>query len=89
MTDVTSAIFAADIHSQAHSMRRNLQIEYVTRMLALAKSENKALDHNSKATLWAQLKTIESWCQMPAVRQEIKSHKEYLKYIIARNLYDK
>ncbi len=62
LSDLTDAIFASDLKGEMNSFRQNLQVEYVTRMLAIASDkEGSPYDYSARAVALFELERIESW----------------------------
>ncbi|NNE60413.1 MAG: hypothetical protein HKN35_05950, partial [Woeseia sp.] len=88
MQDLTGAVFSRDLNTSVDPMRQNLQIEYVTRLLAMLEGETaKTYDYVSQSTALANLRRIESLLEGnrgpdPATR----AHRERVLYMIRRGL---
>jgi hypothetical protein len=84
-SDLTDAIFKADIKSSINSHRRLLQNEYVAQLLAVLDGESH--DPISKAAVFTQLLKIQDWVSSGRVKDAAsKSHRTYLEYLIADGL---
>jgi hypothetical protein len=89
MTDLTNAIFDADITGEVNSRRQNLQTEYVNRLIAIAPpgSGKPPYDHLAQSMALNRLRWIEdklAAAQSPNL--ETAAHREGLLYRIRRAL---
>jgi hypothetical protein len=58
ITDLTSAIFAADLRGDVNSFRRNLQTDYVERLIEIV-ADGEDYDHDARAMAFYQIQEIE------------------------------
>jgi len=58
LTDLTDAIFTADLRGDVNSFRQNVQIEYVTRLIEIVSDED-SYDYASKSMALYQVRSIE------------------------------
>ncbi len=85
MTDLTDAIFAADIKSDVNSHRQALQIEYVQTLLK-GLDKKAPYDHLSKAAINHQLQRISKQLQYSSTKGDTKIHQQYLVSMIEKQL---
>lgn len=85
LTDLTDAVFAADIKSDVNTHRQNLQIEYVQRLLAAIGAKSK-YDHISKAAISHQLERVLKQLKFNMAKGDTKIHQNYLKGMIEKAL---
>ncbi len=88
MADLTSAMFDADLED-VNTFRQNLQIDYVTRLIALTADESNAYDSVAQTQGLAQLRGIEQ--MLEAQRQgtaETRAHRDHILFLIERALDD-
>jgi len=91
MYDLTDAVFAADLRGNVGTFRQNLQLDYVTRLLAIVSGETSAsYDHVAQSTALANLRRIENMLDgNPGVNAETRAHRANVLYTIRRGLDDK
>ncbi|MFD2512555.1 zinc-dependent metalloprotease [Pontibacter locisalis] len=82
-TDLTGAIFKADLGKSVNTMRQNLQQEYVDRLAAIVEGK-ESYDHVSKSAAFSQLKAIQSMIRSSANAGDAatRAHRDHLKYKI-------
>ncbi|MDX2196160.1 MAG: zinc-dependent metalloprotease [Cytophagales bacterium] len=86
LTDLTAAIMSGD-GAVINGFRKNIQTEYVLRMVNASKTENNTYDYISKANMTVQLKRIQAIMSAKvATDAPTKAHCEYLLFIIAKAL---
>ncbi len=85
MTDLTNAIFEADRKGDVNSFRRNLQVEYVERLIAASGLE-KASKHDNiaKAMATYELNRIKELVSSNRGDQATKIHRFYVRDLIDR-----
>ena len=88
MSDLTSAIFDADIRGNVNTMRQNLQIEYVNRLGAMVAPDSRTShDQISRSAALAQLRRIDSMlASRPAGNAETQAHTAHVRLLIDRAL---
>ena len=88
MNDLTSAIFAADLHSNVNTFRQNLQLDYVNRLLAMVSGETKAgYDNVAQSTALYNLHRIEVMLDSNrGLNEETRAHRGNVLYTIRRGL---
>src|SRR5690625_4015495 len=87
MGDLTSAIFDADAGRSVNSFRRNLQTEYVGRLLRVLDDEDgPKYDANSKSVALANLRGIDRLASRAGGDVETAAHREYLRHLIKQGL---
>ena len=80
MADLSDAVFSADRKASVNSFRRNLQVEYVDRLIAVAGLEkSSAYDHLAQAAALYELKRIHGWSKSSRGDQATKVHRAYLR----------
>jgi len=88
MSDLTDAVFKADMTGNVNTFRQNLQVEYVTRLLrVLANEGGIKYDYPSQSAALYNLKQIET--QLKAKRTgniETRAHTTHLLHLIDRAL---
>ncbi|MFQ6607843.1 MAG: zinc-dependent metalloprotease [Fidelibacterota bacterium] len=81
--DLTDAIFAADARGNVNSFRRNLQVEYVTRLITIIDDESgSSYDYLTKATAYKNLLVIRKIAARKSGDTATTAHREYLAYLI-------
>ena len=88
MTDLTEAIFAADARGDVNTFRQNLQMEYVNRLSAMVKGEQKAKydTPSQNMAVYALNEIRDMQDRRRNVNVETEAHAENLKLVIARAL---
>lgn len=87
MSDLTNAIFKADIAANVNSFRQNLQTEYTRNLINMVSGpESNAYLHTVKATVIFNLKEIRKMCAAPGGDLSTQAHKEYLSTLISNTL---
>lgn len=82
MSDLSNAVFADDLAGSVNSVRQNLQVEYVNRLVAVINPKGKH-DTRSKAAGYAELKRIEAWVKKRNRGDKSTGiHRDYIKYLI-------
>jgi hypothetical protein len=85
MSELTDAIFSADIKSNINTYRQNLQVEYVKRLIAASGLESKSnYDTISQATAINELKRIAKMADNSRGDKASKIHKQYVEDLINR-----
>lgn len=86
MTDLTDAIFAADLRGDVNTFRQNLQTEYVQRLIAVVADEND-YDHTSRSMALYQMREIERLLSRKrGGNLETRAHTQNILYLIERLL---
>ncbi len=85
LSDLTSAIFEADIKDTVNSKRQNLQIEYVKSLLKAINAKSP-YDNLSKAAITHQLETIAKKLAYTATQGDTRIHQNYVKGMIEKAL---
>ena len=90
MNDLTSAIIAGDLNGNVNTIRQNLQLDYVSRLLAMVTGETKAAyDNVAQSTALANLRSIERMMERnPGTTAETRAHRQAVLYKIRRGLHD-
>lgn len=87
MTDLTDAVFAADARGSVSSLRQNLQVDFVRRLVAIADGEG--YDNLSQSMAVYQLQQIENLADRKRASDvSTKAHVAHLKLIIEKALDD-
>lgn len=85
MADLSEAVFAADRKSSVNSFRRNLQVEYVDRLIAIAGLERASgYDHLAQAAALYELQRVRGWVKSSRGDQATKVHRNYMRDRIDR-----
>jgi hypothetical protein len=83
---LTGAVFSADLKGNVNSIRRNLQTEYVNRLINISgkgKNRPSKYDYISQAASFSNLKTIAKMMSKKSGKAEgTKQHREFLYYKI-------
>jgi hypothetical protein len=88
MASLTDAMFKADAKGDINSYRRNLQVEYVERLVAMSGLEKASkYDNFAKASASYELGRVLDMVKKSRGDQATKIHKAYLKERIQRALY--
>lgn len=96
MNTLTDAVFKQDLNQLPSTHRRQLQINYVERLMELMKwMGGKGLDPISKTAIHKQLVQVNSWmsASMPkldnaAQLEQLKAHRDYLRLLLDQFLDD-
>ncbi|MCU0360797.1 MAG: hypothetical protein MUF75_08790 [Bacteroidia bacterium] len=87
LSDLTAAIFKADIGSSVNSFRQNLQIEYTRQLIEMVSGKEKIHYMNTViASAVYQLKEIKKMATAAGGDLSTQAHKEYLSTIITNAL---
>ena len=82
MTDLTDAIFKADIYGSVNSFRQNLQVEYTNRLIGMLVGDSaKRYDNNSKSMAIYNLNKIKTMAS-PSGDVSTRAHKLHLRTLI-------
>jgi hypothetical protein len=85
LSDLTDAVFIADIKSKVNSQRRMLQNTFVENLLTIM--SDAKYDAITKASAFSQLKRIEDMITSAKARNaETRAHRQYLAYLIQSSL---
>jgi hypothetical protein len=91
--DLSDAIFDDDLRGPVDTIRQNLQLEYVDRLLAIVESGHAGAsapspyDVPSRAAAYAQLRTIDDMmAKSRKANAETDAHRQYLRYQIESRL---
>ncbi|MCO5247941.1 MAG: zinc-dependent metalloprotease [Chitinophagales bacterium] len=84
MSDLTKAVFKADIAGTVNSLRQELQINYVNSLLKVINSADYI--DLSKSIAYAELQKIKKLATNTAGDAASKAHKQYLLYLIDKGL---
>jgi hypothetical protein len=88
MSRLSDAVFIADIKKNVNSYRRNLQVEYVNRLIAISGLEKPSKHDNfAQASATYELGRILSLVKSSRGDQATKIHKAFLKDRINRAFY--
>ena len=88
MSDLTSAIFAADLRGNVNTFRQQLQMEYVNRLLAIVNAPVTApFDQPSRAAALAGLHSVERMLRSrSAANAETQAHTRLVLFTIEKGL---
>lgn len=87
MFDLSNAVFEEDVKNDINSYRRNLQVEYVERLIKGAGLDgNSPYDNNAKAVAMHELKRIQEMVDNRRGDGATKIHKQFLVDMITRAL---
>ncbi|MSU50102.1 MAG: DUF5117 domain-containing protein [Opitutus sp.] len=84
---LTAAIFHADRNNNVNTIRRDLQAEYVKRLIEIVGGSGR-FDHLALTAAWVQLQTIRDYSRQSEVRSEPATfnHRRYLLWRIDKAL---
>lgn len=86
MTDLTDAIFSADLRGDVNTFRQNLQTEYVHKLIAIVEDEDDYA-HTSRSMALFQIQEIERLLSRKrGGNLETRAHTQSLLYLIERLL---
>lgn len=86
MTDITNAIFSADLKTRVNTIRQNLQVEYVMQLSNILDAKN-SYDHVSRGMVLAELKRIDGMMTAGVSPDALtRAHREHVKNLIAKAL---
>ena len=88
MIDLRNSIFKADMHQNVSSIRQNLQISYVNRLISMLNS-NQKFDNISKSSSFYNLSWLKSNLKENTGNLSSRQHKSYLLFLINRALEPK
>ena len=87
MGDLTNAVFEADAGQSVNSFRRNLQSEYVGRLLRIINDDDgPSYDAISKSVALANLHSIDRIAARAGGDAETGAHRAYLRHLIKQGL---
>ncbi|MFK7757952.1 MAG: zinc-dependent metalloprotease [Flavobacteriales bacterium] len=86
MTDLTDAVFKADLNKDVNSVRQNLQLEYTKRLAGYL--GNKSALASTKSMALYELNRIKGWSKSRAGNVSTKAHRQHLALIIDKALED-
>lgn len=82
MTDLTDAIFEADLRGDVNTFRQNLQTEYVRKLIAIVEDETD-YDHTSRSMALFQIREIERLMNRKrGGNLETQAHTQSIVYLI-------
>ena len=86
MRDLTDAVFEDDMRSNVNGFRQNLQVEYVTSLLA--KIDSKSVDYVSRSASLSMIRLIKRWMESWSKRGDAatRAHRDHLLFLIDRKL---
>ena len=88
LDELTGAIFDADMRGSVNSVRQNLQVEYVERLVSIWRGKrSKNVSHLARSAVFAQLEQLAK--QLNAKRRAnagTKAHRRHLQFIVERAL---
>jgi hypothetical protein len=80
MADLTSAIFQGDDDNKVSTLRRNLQINYVRRLIDIMSQE--VYDELATTAVYSSLRSIQKLSKKSSSHLPTKSHRKYVSWII-------
>ncbi len=84
MTDLTNAIFQADLKSSVNTFRQNIQVEYVEKLISMHDPKLR-YDHISMSMSMSELKRIDGLMASGSSPDGLtKAHREYLRTMIRK-----
>ena len=93
LRDLSDAVFADDLKGSVDTVRQNLQLEYVDRLLAIVASGQSGAggpspyDVPSRAAAYQQVQAIDNMmAKSRGANAETKAHRNYLRYQIESRL---
>jgi hypothetical protein len=87
LNDLTNAIFQADQRKQVNHVRKNLQVEYVERLIAILNDAKSPFTPVVKSNIHNQLAKVKSMSQSAASPDEsTKAHRQYVLYLIEEGM---
>jgi hypothetical protein len=88
VTDLTEAVFKADARGNVNTFRQNLQMEYVNRLSAMVRGEEKAKydTPSQNMAVYALNEIRDMQDHRRNVNVETEAHAENLKLVISRAL---
>lgn len=84
MSDLTNAVFMADLNGSVNSFRRNLQVEYTQRLLQVAGLEKgQNYTHAVRSVAFAELERIKTMLRRsPGTDPATRAHRQYIVFLI-------
>ncbi len=87
LSDMTNALFSADLKSNVNLYRLNLQTEYVKGFAAVVSASASPYDNASKAALYSSLKKIKSMmASAVSPNEQTRAHRANLVFLIDKAL---
>ena len=88
MIDLRKSIFESDFNTNISTIRQNLQVEYVNRLISIASSKSR-YDNFSKASAFYNLSWLKRNLNTSTGNLSTKQHKEYILFLIESELFAK
>ena len=88
MIDLRKSIFESDFNTNISTIRQNLQVEYVNRLIGIANSKSR-YDNFSKASAFYNLSWLKRNLNTSTGNLSTKQHKEYILFLIESELFAK
>ena len=88
MIDLRKSIFESDFNTNISTIRQNLQVEYVNRLIGIASSKSR-YDNFSKASAFYNLSWLKRNLNTSTGNLSTKQHKEYILFLIESELFAK
>ena len=88
MIDLRKSIFESDFNTNISTIRQNLQVEYVNRLISIASSKSR-YDNFSKASAFYNLNWLKRNLNTSTGNLSTKQHKEYILFLIESELFAK
>ncbi len=80
MVDLTASIFEGEENNEVSSLRRNLQVSYVRRLIDVMSQDY--YDELSTAAVYSSLRTIQKLSKKSSSHLPTRSHRKYISWII-------
>jgi hypothetical protein len=80
MVDLTASIFEGEENNEVSSLRRNLQVSYVRRLIDVMSQDY--YDELSTAAVYSSLRTIQKLSKQSSSPLTTRSHRKYISWII-------
>ena len=84
MEDLTKAVFSGDPRNQVSTIRRNLQVNYVRRLIEIMSQDY--YDELATSAVYNSLRDIQKISRKSSSHPPTKSHRKYLNWIISSAL---
>lgn len=85
LNDLTDAIYKQDLNGNVNTVRQNLQVEYLNRLLSIVSSGQK-YNQVVKGAVFGEIQKIKKIALTPSGDAATKSHRAYMLYLIDATL---
>jgi hypothetical protein len=82
---LTDAIYKQDLNGNVNTVRQNLQVEYLNRLLSIVSSGQK-YNQVVKGAVFGEIQKIKKIALTPSGDAATKSHRAYMLYLIDATL---